>query len=472
MFPRPKSLLTYFLLALCVLPVNLQAQGFKSTFGSEIKTSLKRKLAAYVNINKKRIRIDAKTQGSVPTEVAEILKTKFTTEIQKDTNFVVDQNSPETVLTFAVNSFYGDFVQGADSDGAGGYVRYTRVSGNVQVSYTATEARTNAPVDSENVEADLRGVFPPPGTSSGKSAGGLMGAILRMPSGGSSRQAGPADLTLNTLMGDAKEPPTHNELIRLLVGEIVKKMAQRAVPVEEQFTVYLPKGKLETISKMALAGDAWGKVLVEAEKMPPFPKPEDESYRAYMIGLAKEALAYAQTSKEETRNYLFDARKYYNEAKTKKPKEEKFLEPYTRVDKALIQYDRIIRQEEQYRAYLEEVKKKNEKIPPSQRMDMAADPCDPMPTVWNNQMIICMFKQGTPAAEIKAFVDSVPSPQFDAASTSGTLQLKGAGLPTDVIVAMMARMGQMRPGATVPPPAPPAQTTQPAPRKRGSRGRP
>lgn len=455
MFPLPKAILTSSILVLSFLPAPAaRAQGFKSAFGSEIKTNLKRKLAAYVNINKKRIKILATTQGSVPGELAAILKEKFQTELQKDTNFVIDENNPETVLNFAANSFYGDFVTGYRDGGGGKTVSYTRVSGNIQVSYTATEARTNAPIDSENLEADLRGVFPPP------DSGGMLGRVLR-PTGGP--EAGANDLTLNVLMGTAKEPPTKNELIRLLIGEIIKKMAQRAVPVEEQFAVLLPKGKLEPISKLAMTGGAWGKVLNEAERFTPFPKLEDESYRMYLLGLANEALAYEQTNKEDTRNYLFEARKHYSDAKNKKPGETKFLEPYTRVDKALIQYDRIIKLEADYQAFLveDEKKKKARGVTASQA---ASDPCDPMPTIWNNQMLICQFKQNVSANDLIELVKTEPAPRFDASSTEGFAQLRNAGIPMPVILAVRARMVNVRvppdPGKTPPPPPERARPTR------------
>jgi hypothetical protein len=439
MFCFSRSVLASSILALSLLPsLNLHAQGFKSTFGTELKTTLKRKLAAYVNINKKRIKISAITQGSVPNELAEILKEKFQTELQKDTNFVIDPNSPETILTFAANSFYGDFVSGSRDDGTGKSVSYTRVSGNIQVSYTATEARTNAPIDSENLEADLRGVFPPPDAG----GGGMLNRLLSV-KGSDGQEAGANDLTLNNLMGSAKEPPTRNELIKMLTGEIIKKMAQRAVPVEEQFAVLLPKGKLEPISKLAMTGGAWGKVLNETERFTPFPKAEDEAYRVYLLGLANEALAYEQANKEDTRNYLFEARKHYSEAKNKKPKEAKFLEPYTRVDKALIQYDRIIKLEADYQAYLVEVEKKN-KARGTTTVAQAGDPCDPMPAVWNNQMLICQFKQNTSAADLIALVKSEPSPRFDASSTEGFAQLKNAGIPMQVILAVRERMANVR----------------------------
>jgi len=450
-----KVMLTSLLLASSLSPYpNARAQGFKSTFGSEIKTTLKRKLAAYVNINKKRIKIVATTQGSVPAELADILREKFQTELQKDTNFVIDANNPETILTFAANSFYGDFVSASRDDGAGKSVPYTRVSGNIQVSYTATEARTNAPIDSENLEADLRGVFPPPDSGGGSVLSRVPG--LGRSSGGPA--AGEADLTLNTLMGSAKEPPTKNELIRLLIGEIIKKMAQRAVPVEEQFAVLLPKGKLEPISKLAMTGGAWGKVLNETERFTPFAKPDEEAYRVYLLGLANEALAYEQVNKEDTRNYLFEARKYYNDAKNKKPGETRFLEPYARVDKALIQYDRIIKLEADYQAYLAEAEKKNKARGVTASSQTTSDPCDPMPTAWNNQMLICQFKQNVSPADLIELIKTEPAPRFDASSTEGFAQLKNAGIPMPVILAVRARMANVRVAPDPPPPGTPPRT--------------
>ena len=161
--PRHISKVASLTIALLTGYVICNSQGFKPLFANETTMMLKRKLAPYVNINKKRIRIDATTQGHVPPELAEIIKTKFRTELQKDTNFIIDQNNPETILNFAVNNFDDTRERGTRTEGDA-YVPYTKISGNIQVSYTAIEAISGAPVDSENLVADLRGVFPKPGT--------------------------------------------------------------------------------------------------------------------------------------------------------------------------------------------------------------------------------------------------------------------------------------------------------------------
>ena len=99
----------------------------------------------------------------------------------------------------------------------------------------------------------------------------MMGKLFGILPGGDRDYIDIKDLTLNKAKGASTDLPTKNELSKLLVGEIVKRMAQRSIPVEEQFPVFLPKGKLERLSKLAMTGGSWGKVLNEVEMMPQFP---------------------------------------------------------------------------------------------------------------------------------------------------------------------------------------------------------
>ena len=64
--------------------------------------------------------------------------------------------------------------------------------------------------------------------------------------------------------------PDANELMNILVDDIVKQMAKRAVVTDESFDVNLPVDKLKDSARLAHGG-RWVEVAKEAEGMPPLP---------------------------------------------------------------------------------------------------------------------------------------------------------------------------------------------------------
>jgi hypothetical protein len=82
----------------------------------------------------------------------------------------------------------------------------------------------------------------------------------------------------------------------------------------------------------------WSRALESFETMKPFPKPDDDAYRLYDIGVANEALAYQSEDVKKARTYLQEAAIHYGKAIDAKPTERKFLAPQTRIDTALAHY--------------------------------------------------------------------------------------------------------------------------------------
>jgi hypothetical protein len=448
---RAFKLLTVIMIvwALCEASDAL-AQGFSGMLGGKKEATLKRKLAPYVNIKNKRIKIIAEAQGNTPKDIAEVLKTKFVTDVQKDLGYIVDEANPETILKFTVTTFDAEVRQGTRQSGSSS-LPFTMVNGNVEVSYQALEAQSNAPLDSENLVETFKKEYSSPVSTDSV-------ALRKIPILGGIP-------TTKATSSSSSSAPSQSELRNNLINAIVKQMAQRAAPVEELFPVKLPKGKLEDLSKVALT-QSWGKVLEGAESMEPLSKEKDDSYRHYLIGLANEALAYEQTNNDATRDYLFRARKAYDDARTKYPGEEEYIQPWTRVDKALTQYEKIKRQAEEYRNYL--ATKPSSKSPePVQAAPSVSAPANSIPAgeksqdqkksdgnpavsgggsaaneaVWDNQMVIKLWKQGNVTEQrLVEFVKNAPAHKFDPFSAQGVLELTGAGVPQSVIDAMIQKV--------------------------------
>jgi hypothetical protein len=338
-----------------LIPALVQAQGFGGLVGLKKakEVTLKRMLPATVNLNQKRIKIVAVAiSKETPQELLTVLKTKLATSIQRDGRFIVDERNPETVLNFSVTNYYVEKRSYAPQGTIPGCTFYT---GKIEASYQAVEVGTEAPVDSENLAFSI--------TEEGarKSTGLGVGSLLKR-SGGSS-------------CGTSAKA-TDNEARDALVDGIVSQMAQRAAPFEETLTVPVPEGKLEPISALAVS-QRWAKLLEDAQKADPFPKPDDDAYRLYLIGLANEALAYQDTKDaadlekargsditsdkakqsiaqeesdfNEAQSYLDKAAKAYKDALQAKPGEKEFREPDARMEEAVKLYSTINRHKEEYR---------------------------------------------------------------------------------------------------------------------------
>src|SRR5262245_10304805 len=103
---------TLGILGFCIIPAALWSQGFSgigAMVGAGKKTVVvKRLLPATVNLNHKRIRVDARVEANIKqgADLPSLLKTKLTVMIQKDPRFIIDEAKPETLLKFAVTNYY------------------------------------------------------------------------------------------------------------------------------------------------------------------------------------------------------------------------------------------------------------------------------------------------------------------------------------------------------------------------------
>ncbi|HEX3744844.1 MAG TPA: hypothetical protein VHW09_12970 [Bryobacteraceae bacterium] len=329
---RRKKFSSTLPIALSVLPAVLLAQGIP-TFKKRTAV-IKVLLPPTVNLAHKRIRIDSRVEGKVADSdnLPGLLKTKLVTMIQHDPRFMVDEVKPETVLTFAITNGYIETFTGANSDGS----RYSTYRGKMEVSYQAIDTASKRALDSENLSDGI----------------------------GYEEERRPG-LLPNILSGahTGSLPHSVNETWDRLVDNIVFQMGQRVAPVEQPYDAVLPGKLLDPIATKAING-LWGEVVRDAESYPPFPKPEDDTYRAYLIALGKEAMAYqlaeeanerlqghlpdvtceeALAQRHRARTYLYESSQIYKQILQTKTSERVFQDGQMRVSKALTTYDIIER---------------------------------------------------------------------------------------------------------------------------------
>ncbi len=311
------------------------AQGF-GMLGKK-SVSINRLLPPTVNLKGKRIRVEASADAVQKDGdmLRSLLKTKLVTLIQKDPRFILNENSPETVLRFSITNFHIERYN--SGSGSSQVISY---GGKLEVAYQAIDQATNTALDSENLV-----------TTAGQepSKGGLLSSLPSL-TGHSDKKKSAAE---------SSEEETRDQL----VDGIVDLMGRRIAPLDHPFEAPLPVGKLEPISAMAIAG-RWGSVQEQAEKMDKLPKGNEDTYRLYLVALAKEAQAYELTREANERDlgkrsditpeaaeaefqraqkYLDEAGATYKQIISANPKEKEFRSGDTRTEEAIGIYAKIER---------------------------------------------------------------------------------------------------------------------------------
>jgi hypothetical protein len=251
--------------------------------------------------------------------------------IQKDPRFVLNETNPQTILKFSVTNYY---TEKWTEKGLGKASR-DAYRGKIEIAYQAIDVATHSALDSENL-VETAGYQP---------------------------TTVPFADVFNRSSKNLEAEGSENGCRDQLVDEIVDSMGKRIAPTDEPIEAQLPGRKLEPLSDLALA-HRWGALEEGGEKMDKFPKPEDDSYREYLIALAKEAQAYDLTREfndsvsgkradiapqqadddfQKAQKLLDEAGALYKEIIGENPKEKEFRPGDARTEDAIAIYAKIQR---------------------------------------------------------------------------------------------------------------------------------
>lgn len=296
------------------------------------KVTLQRKLPALVQLPGTSVKIVV-TGHSGSTDLDQDFKSMLGSELLKDDpRLSLDDQHADTTIDCQITEFVHPPPTTSTRPGiATGKnpapnITYTRVTGMMRVSFKA-RSRTGSTLGSDNIVSQYDEEFD---TSGNAVSGGVFGSMKN---------------SFSRLKGGAKaenmNPPTDAELrTKLLTGAIQQIVAQ-LVNTRETVEVLLAKGKgMEPGVKDAEAG-LWSRALEAWETLPPLPKPVDDAYRLYDIGVAYEAEAYAADDVAAAMKFLDQASINYGKAIDDNPGEKYFLEPQKRIETALAHYEKL-----------------------------------------------------------------------------------------------------------------------------------
>jgi tetratricopeptide (TPR) repeat protein len=323
-----------------IAAVRAGAQGFGA---NKEKVTLQRKLPALIHLPGETIKVtvtSADEDGALPYDFQALLETEL---LKDDPNLRDDENPstqiicqiteyshPDPVYTNklgtgqalgASNSPLSQLSKTASKIGA-----TQRITGKLDVSFQAKDA-TGRVLISDNIDSTYDREFDSAGNSTSHGVFGQVGGTFSHVKGGAKSEDG---------------PPTPAELRSRLIIDAVQQVAEHVVDTDENVDVLLARkdGPLEEGDKDALTG-LWERALETYETAPPFPKPEDDAYRLYDIGVAYEALAYQAEDQKAAMKYLDQAAINYGKAIDAKPDEKYFVEPQKRIETAIAHYKEL-----------------------------------------------------------------------------------------------------------------------------------
>ncbi|MGB0081280.1 MAG: hypothetical protein WBP90_07100 [Terracidiphilus sp.] len=398
--------------ALAAIPS--QAQGFGT---SKLRVTLQRKLPALVHLPSDTIKLTVSTadeDSTLPFDFQALLET----ELLKDAPDLREvDNAPVQIMCQITEYSHPDPVvttrvgPGVSLSGVSATSDYTRITGQLNVSLQVKDAGGNLLI-SDNISATYDQEF----DSSGNSAShGVLGSVKG---------------TFGRAKGGQKSedinPPTPSELRSNLILDAVQQIAEHLVDTDENIDVLLAQksGPLDEGDKAAETG-LWQRALETFETATPFPKPEEDAYRLYNVGVAYEALAYAATDEKMTMKYLDQAAINYGKAIDARPSEKYFVEPQKRIETAIAHSKEL--QQERTRATQE-----------------AANPAPSAPKALTNSQIISMVKSGVDDATIIQAIRSAGLVNFDL-TAAGQHALTASGVSPRIVTAMKTQAAKKPP---------------------------
>jgi len=400
--------------ALAALPACAQNFG-----AAKEKVLLQRKLPALVRLPGSSIKVavtGGESDGALPYDFQALLET----ELLKDDPDLREDNNPNAIINCRITEYSGPAETTTTAPGvsltkgAPATQQLHRWTGLLTVAFQAKtpDGRT---LITDNVTSKYDEQFDSSGISTSHGVKGSLSGTWGK---------------LKGQKNDENTPPNSSEIRSRLILDTVQQIAEHIVNTNETIEVFLAKqdGALDEGDKDAVAG-LWERALETFETAQANPKPEEDAYRLYDIGVAFEALAYQAEDEKATTKYLDQAAINYGKAIDAKPAEKYFVQPQKRIDTAIAHYKQLeLQNEAAKRAKEAELAAAN--APPS-----GASPSGKGLT---NAQVITMVKSGIDDGTIIQAIHGADAVNFDV-TPDGEHTLTSSGVSARVITVMKSQ---------------------------------
>ena len=362
--------------------------------------SLQRDLPPVVNLENTRIKLEVTAAGS-PPQYTQTLQTKLTTSIQGDKRFVVDPQSPNTLVNLTI--LKAAVTRGnSTATVAGKQVQVTRVTGNIQTVFQVIDVVTKKPMDSTPVESVFDRSYVIPQTPK---LGGLGG-----------------------LVGNAVTPviPTDAQVMDQLTTDITQRVTRRMAATKETIPLSLPDGDLKS-QQDKVKNKQWVALYDELDVMKPPNSPEGQAQRQYWMGVAKEAQAYETQNRDDARKSLLTSVRHYQDAAKIQIDKPEYGDSARRAEESVV----LLAGPSPDAATSGNSATLVSSNSNSKGVSSNSD-------TMTNDHVIQLVKSGMDAAFLVEIVNDAKSPNFDV-SPNGLVRLSQEKVPTNVIQAMRKR---------------------------------
>ena len=204
---------------------------------------------------------------------------------------------------------------------------------------------------------------------------------------------------------NSNEPHTTEDVKQAMIKDVVNGIAARLGNTSRALEVQVATGE----ARLDRASDfmdkkLWARALEELESGSALPKPEEESYREYDIGLAYEAMAYEPKSSDEQRTNFFKAMEHYDKAMELNPKEKYYVETVARARDAVARYKTLETMQR------EDQQKQTNPSVASVAVTTSTTPTTPPPPTAKPKLNVAgvadMVKEGVPEGQIVSIIQN------------------------------------------------------------------
>jgi hypothetical protein len=230
---------------------------------------------------------------------------------------------------------------------------------------------------------------------------------------------------------NSNDPHTTEDVKQAMIKDVVNSIAARLGNTSRALEVQVAAGE----TRLDRAADfmdkkLWARALEELESGSALPKPEEESYREYDIGLAYEAMAYEPKSPEEQRTNFFKAMEHYDKALELNPKEKYYVETVARARDAVARYKTLetMQREDQKKQSTPSVASVAVQPAPAATPAPATQPPAPAkPKAINLASVVSMVQANVPEDQIAGIIQT-RDVEFDAFDPETAIAVAKAGL--------------------------------------------